>query len=1154
MFDIITYFNSIKKYNQTVDQIIQNKNIYLLNASTNIQKLLVLELFKRTNKTIILTYSNIYQATSAYNDFLDLTEADYVSFFPVEDIIASELISTSHNYRLERTKTIFKLINDFPQIVITTTEGLIRNIMDKEKLSNSIINLSVGDVYKRDKLIESLIIRGYQKTSFVEEAGTFSVRGSVIDIYAINKSMPIRIEFFDDEIDSIKIFEVSTQKSIEKLNYVDIYPFYDCYYEKEEIKDIKERILKDYRLDERIEQVFRQIENYEDLDLLYLFLPYISTNYQNFTNLVKDKILVFSSLNQILEKEQQIKSEIEAYATKTQIILKNDFFINIKLIINNSIKNVIFENFSTFNNILSDISYSTIDLKTSNNIDYNNYLGHMIDEFNVSHKTYIVTHYDDAKLKLICDLLESSGIEYNNINKTSRVEFNKVNVLTSINALGFIDYELYLEVITPKQFVSKKVFRYHKRDKNEIVNVYSKDELSIGDYVVHADYGIGRYLGIKTVALRGVKNDYLTVEYAGNSKLYIPVDKIYRIQKYLSSFDKVPKLTNINSNEWDKKKNKVKEKVANIAKDLLKIQAIREASKGFVYTKDSEMQLMVENDFDFIETIDQIKAIEEVKKDMESTHPLDRLICGDVGFGKTEIALRAAFKAVDNGKQVVYLAPTTVLSRQHYYTFKDRLEKYGVRVELLNRFVSIKDTKKILEGVRNGYVDILIGTHRILSDDVKYKNLGMLIIDEEQRFGVVHKEKIKQLKANIDILYLTATPIPRTLQMSLSGLRDMSLIETPPINRKSVQTYVLKYNEAVIREAIYREISRGGQVFYLINRIEQLSLIKAKIERLIPQARSAIIHGKMSKEDIEVVLNDFIDQKYDCLVCTTIVETGIDIPNANTLIIEHADHLGLAQLYQIRGRVGRSEQVAYAYLMYTSDSLLTDVAKKRLNTIKEFTKLGSGYKIAMRDLSIRGAGDILGVEQSGFIDDVGIDLYMQLLNEAIEKEKGIERAQEEEKTFDLSIAKTVDNSYVDDDTVKIAIHEEISKIYTKEQAIEVYNEFTDRFGRLSNELKAYIYSKYLETLLKKNGCESYKVEKDFVTLEFSTDESKTIKQKIKTMPSTNWQIKDINNSNYNTLRHIYSPNKYEITITIDKTQEDINYYIYEIIEFLEKLV
>lgn len=1147
MFDIVKYFNSFEKYQHICDEISKHNNSCILNTATNIQKLLILNLFQKYNKTIVVVYPNIYEATIAYEDYLELGEAEKISFFPVEDLVASELIASSNTYRLDRIKTLFKVINGIPQIIVTTPEGLTRNIINKQKLKDSVMNLQIGNIYKRDDLIKGLVTRGYQKASIVDVPGTFSVRGSVIDIYAINNESPIRIDFFDDEIENIKEFDVSTQRSVKSIKNTYIYPFYDILYKEEDIPEIKNRIVKTLGLNEKTLSLQEQIDNYYNLDQLYLYLPLIDEHTQVITELIEDKCLIFSNIHKILEKEKQNYSELFEYMSDNKITLNSDFFKNTLEIIHSNNKNVFFESFST---LYEEIKCSyTVDLESSNNIDYTNYLTHMIEEFNLNQeKTYIITHYDQSKLKLISDLLENNNIKYIYAEDETKIKKDNINLVVSSNSLGYVDYGLGIEVVTPKQFARGKIYKTSKYQKeiNKTVQIYNKEDLVIGDFVVHQDYGIGKYLGIKTIENKKIKNDYLIIEYAENGKLYIPVEKVYRLQKYIGSFDKNPKLTKLNTKEWEKKKARVKEKLIQIAKDLIKTQAKRELMQGFVYQKDSPEQLAFENDFEYTETLDQIKAVEEIKKDMESTRPVDRLICGDVGFGKTEVALRIAFKAVDNGKQVAVLAPTTVLSRQHYYTFKERCEKYGIRVELLNRFIDKKDTDKVIEGLKKGYVDIVIGTHKLLSDNVKFKDLGLLVIDEEQRFGVTHKEKIKQLKANIDVISMSATPIPRTLQMSLSGLKEMSLIETPPVNRKSVQTYVLKTNESVIREAIYREMARGGQVFYLLNKIAKLDSIASKVKRLVPKAHVGIIHGQMQKDDIEEVLNDFLDKKYDVLVCTTIVETGIDIPNANTLIIEQADHLGLAQLYQIRGRVGRSEQVAYAYLMYDNDLTLSDVAQKRLNAIKEFTSLGSGYKIAMRDLSIRGAGDILGSEQSGFIDDIGVDLYMQMLEEAVNEQKGIIKEEEKTFNFDLSISKTIDNTYVDEDILKIAMHQEISKIFTKEQAEAVIQEFTDRYGKVYDSLKVYIYSKYLETLLKKKGIERYKTTDKTVELNF--DEEHTAKIPYIYFLKTAKTIAPMWN-------YEYKHKKIHITICISEDNKlyGKNSYIYKLIEFMENL-
>ncbi len=692
------------------------------------------------------------------------------------------------------------------------------------------------------------------------------------------------------------------------------------------------------------------------------------------------------------------------------------------------------------------------------------------------------------------ETFKANNIDYTLIDKVEHINQSGIYLAIIENAYGFEDLSNHFEIITPNEFAPGKIVKSSKYQKflKESVKIYNKEELNPGDYVVHQDYGIGKYLGIRTRELRNTLNDYLCIEYADSSTLYVPVENIYVLEKYIGSKDKLPKLNSLNSKEWQKKKERIKEKTKDIAKQLIKVQAERESRVGFVYKSDSLEQIEFENDFMYKETLDQKKAIEEVKKDMESNHPLDRLICGDVGFGKTEVAMRAAFKAVDNGKQVAYLAPTTVLTRQHYLTFKERFEKYGVRVELLNRFVPVSLQKNIIEGLKKGYVDIVIGTHRILSNDIVFKDLGLLIIDEEQRFGVEHKEKIKSIKSMVDVLTLTATPIPRTLQMALSGLRDLSLIETAPNNRLPIQTYVLESNDSVIREAIHREMGRSGQVFYLLNRISELDHIRSKVHKLVPKAKIGLIHGRMDKDEIEDELVHFLDKEYDVLICTTIIETGIDIPNANTLIIERADTLGLSQLYQIRGRVGRSDRISYAYLMYDKSKVITQNATKRLEAIKEFTELGSGYKIAMRDLAIRGSGDILGSEQSGYIDAIGMDLYMKLLNEAINEEKGLTKEEPHIRKYQVSISRHIEEDYVGDDAIRIDIHQSINKIKSRDQISALINEYTDRYGKLSEDIILYMEEKYLEYLLKSSGVETFKETEDEVMFWFDETSSSHI--------------------------------------------------------------
>ncbi|MFA5542354.1 MAG: transcription-repair coupling factor, partial [Bacilli bacterium] len=666
------------------------------------------------------------------------------------------------------------------------------------------------------------------------------------------------------------------------------------------------------------------------------------------------------------------------------------------------------------------------------------------------------------------------------------------NLILTFNALsvGFIDgFEVISDHNIYKKFKIKRA-KYRSAYQNT-QRINSKDDLKPGEFVVHFDYGIGQYLGIKTIELQEVKNDYIMIKFE-NIELYIPVENINLIEKYQGTEGTVPKLTTIGTNDWEKKKKRVREKLESIAKELIEIQAVRQEKMGYKYSADDYIQEEFENDFEYMETEDQDKAINDIKKDMESGLIVDRLVCGDVGYGKTEVAMRIALKTVLNGKQVSYLAPTTILSRQHYYSFKERFDKFGIKIELLNRFVSPKKQDEIIQKLKNQEIDIVIGTHRLLNEEIKYKNLGLLIVDEEQRFGVIHKEKIKKYKNNINVLTLTATPIPRTLQMAIMGVRQLSLIETPPQNRYPVQTYVVESNDIVVKEAIYRELGRDGQVFYLHNRISTLEKTYRKLKRLVPEAKILIAHGRMDKDQLEEAIQSFIDKEFDVLLCTTIIETGIDIPNTNTLIVDMADRLGLSQMYQIRGRVGRSDRVSYAYFMYDEDKVLTSMSTKRLNAIKEFTTLGSGYKIALRDLAIRGAGDILGQEQSGFIDSVGLEMYMKMLNEAVNKLQGIKEQETTPQKYNIEVSKHISDDYVTDDDIKIYIHKKITSIKNSEDKRILIEELVDRFGKLSNEIFIYIDKVYLESLLNQASIEEIKETPTNVKIVFSAARSQTI--------------------------------------------------------------
>ena len=707
----------------------------------------------------------------------------------------------------------------------------------------------------------------------------------------------------------------------------------------------------------------------------------------------------------------------------------------------------------------------------------------------------VLAFKDLERFKKIQELLEENNIYIRVNNDLSNMSVGNIYSVIGSYPSFEMDYDGLTVINDATLFDSKSAPRKakYKSVYKNAVKISNYDELVIGDYVVHYDHGIGKYLGIKTLKTEDCVRDFLYVMYGGGSALYIPLEQISNIMKYASADTENVRLHEIGSTAWAKAKARVRKKVHDISDKLIALYASRQTAKGFEYPEDSLEQAQFEADFEYELTPDQVRAISAIKHDMQSKRPMDRLVCGDVGYGKTEVAMRAAFKAVYAGKQVCMLAPTTILARQHYLTFKNRMEKYGVRVELLSRFVPAKQQTKIIEDLFFGGVDIVVGTHRVLSNEIMFKDLGLLIVDEEQRFGVTHKEKIKELKVNVDCITLTATPIPRTLQMSVMGIKDLSMIETPPKNRYPIQTYVLERNDRIIQDAILRELARGGQIFYLYNRVDSIEDVAIHLHSLVPEARIGIGHGKLTKDQLENVVSKFIDKEYDILLCTTIIETGIDIPDTNTLLIHDADRLGLSQMYQIRGRVGRSNKIAYAYLMYEPRKMLTPEAEKRLETIKEFNELGSGYKIAMRDLAIRGSGDILGEEQSGFIETVGLEMYLKILDEEINKKNTSDEPKEDKSLSSLMTNRTIKQSYVDNDDQRIKIHKKIDKLKSLSELNDLVSELTDRFGSVDNDLLLYMHEKLLKAYCK--TLDIYRIDKSnrrYYAFIFTKDKTKEL--------------------------------------------------------------
>ncbi len=1026
------------------NNILTNLNADIICGLTcELKALFLYKKFVYEEKPIICITSSIYEANKIYQSLLNYTQK--VSFFPMDDFLTSEALAISPEFKFTRLDSLNNIILE-PRIIITNLMGFLRFLPKLEVYKKSFISINVKNEYNINSILENLYKIGYKRESIVTKTGEIAVRGFIIDIFPINYNNPVRIEFWGDEIERISLFDIDTQMSKKSLTEVSIKPVTEFIVNDSiNLEDIKYRdIVKFTEVCSILDYLDNPIIFYDDKDS-------INSNY---------KILV---------------EEMHNYKVNNNIPLDTKFMFDLKDTY--PYPSIEFESFDNLNLKKNVINYKSYELENFNGGIES--IKKALIKYIAEKNTVIICLSDRYKVQKLEEELNSKMVVITNINNIIE---NKINIVTlKINAGYIIDKYI---VISEKELFNKKDLAVSYKSNFKIGSkVRDINKLNVGDYVVHVSHGIGVYTGIKTLLKNGLKKDYLTIEYQGDDKLYIPVEKLELISKYSSNEGIKPKINKLGGTDWKKTKLRIEKKIEDMALDLLKLYSERETSIGYAFKKDDEDQLEFEKQFPYVETKDQLKVTSEIKHDMERSVPMDRLLCGDVGYGKTEVAFRAIFKAVMSNKQVLFLCPTTILSSQHYKNAIERFKEFPVRIELLNRFVPKKNQNKILEDLSNGKIDVLIGTHRILSDDISPKRLGLLVIDEEQRFGVKHKEKIKSYKNNIDVLTLSATPIPRTLQMSLAGIRSLSLIETPPIDRYPIQTYVLEENPNVIKDAIYKELARGGQVFILYNDIVSMEAKKNEIQNLVKDAKIICGHGKMSRDELEEVMYKFMNHEYDVLLCTTIIETGIDIPNVNTLIIIDADKYGLSQLYQIRGRVGRSNKIAYSYLMYNRGKVLTEIAKKRLNVIKEFTELGSGFSIAMRDLSIRGAGDILGKEQSGFIDAIGVELFLDMLNDEVNKLKGIPI---NEKNVDgnpyIQVETTIDDKYAQEEEIKIEIHKKINSIDSIENLEKTKQELQDRFGTLDESIIIYMYEELLEKKLQSIEVKKVNQTKNFISI------------------------------------------------------------------------
>ena len=1065
LLDLIYNDDSINKLNNHEGRLVINNTLAC--------SYLVSGIFLKKQKNILLVASSMYNAQILYEQIASLVGEDNCLLFPVDEIYHQTNYSYSKEMLSQRLYVMDKCLDNKKRILISHVEGVTRFLPNPELYKLNTLFLEKNKSYNLNNLVNSLINMGFTRVNKIDQSLQFALRGDILDIFPINLDKPIRIEFFDDEIESIRYFEIESQTSIEEIDNIKIFPATDLLiedfnYGKENILNKLNIDLKRLKIEER-EKLINKVNE----DLINMENGSFDENYYSYFHYFQKEIFNIvsyfkSDLTLIYQKEEVDKYiEIQKEENNESI---NELFLNgLSLYDKNyslSFENALHDYLYSYGYELDENDYSLL----INNIPFvsNNILSSL----------NLINEYSKKGYKIVICLKDNFD-KYAEFLKNNNVEFEIIdNDLP--NNIGLYKYDLNIGFIYKDKvlFLSKKEIFNYKQNLNIFSSRYKKatilnsyDELSVDDYVVHEENGIGQYKRIVNLTANGITSDYLKVLYANNQYLYIPLEKFSRIRKYVSKEGSVPRLSKLGGKDWANVKEKIKNQVNFLADRLLALYAEREITPGISFKEDDEFQKEFEDAFPYQMTRDQQKALEEIKLDMEKPTPMDRLLCGDVGFGKTEVAFRAAFKAILSNKQVALLCPTTILAKQHYDVANSRFSLFGVNIALFSRFVSAKIQNENIKLIKEGKIHLIIGTHRLLSKDIEIPNLGLLIVDEEQRFGVEHKERIKEISKNVDVLTLTATPIPRTLQMSLLGIRNLSQLQTPPSSRMPIQTYVTEYNPHLAKEVICRELSRGGQVFYLYNLVSTIFQKAEQIKKAIPNARVGVVHAKMDSEDIDKIMTEFYLGNIDVLVCTSIVESGLDVPNANTILIENSDKFGLSQLYQIKGRVGRSNRVAYAYLFYNKNKELTPEAEKRLKAIKEFASLGSGYKIAEKDLSIRGAGDILGSQQSGFIDSVGIDMYVNILSEVINEKKGIKKVDKKIKSTNITIGGYIPSNYALD-TDKIQIYQEIEDTQTIASIELLRRKLKDIYGKLPKEVEKILLKRKIDILASSSNIES----------------------------------------------------------------------------------
>lgn len=1090
---------------QVLTKLVPHTKQLLTGLNGSAQTLFLATMYQQQQHAMLIVEPDTYHANQLADDLSNLLPDELITTFNVNEVLAAEIAVSSPEVKSNRIQALTQLANDQNGIVVTSVAGMRRILPTVAMWQKAQIKVSQDGELDPQKLTAQLINMGYERQSMVAKPGEFAIRGDIIDIYSLTASYPVRIELFDTEVDSLRYFDPNTQRSLDNIDSFTILPATDLLVDEPTWQQAQQTLQKQYQqalsdhdVDAQLlkQNVGKQLEDLQqrisDPNLLLLsdYLYPQKTSLLDY--LSDDGWLIIDDYQRLMTNEQRLNNDTFNWLSdllSQGMILKNTQLVNqLRDLLHHDQHSRLY--LSLFQKGMGRLHLDGI----------NNLVSHEMQRFfsqmpllktEVAHwqkqqRTIVMLVDDPQRITKLDQTLHDFEISAVLTGKND-LQTKHTQLVTGTLKTGFEIPDANLVVITEHELFNKVQMVHHRRQPTleNAERLRSYNDLQPGDYVVHVNHGIGKFIGMQTLEVDGVHQDYMTILYQNDAKLFIPVTQLNLIQKYVSFDDKAPHINRLGGSDWQKTKRKVANKIEDIADELIDLYAQREAEKGFAFSPDDEYQKKFEAAFPYVETPDQLRSIDEVKHDMEKPHPMDRLLVGDVGFGKTEVALRAAFKAVQDNKQVAFLVPTTILAQQHYDTMLTRFSGFPVNIGILSRFRTTKQIKETLAGLKDGSVDIVVGTHRLLSKDVHFKDLGLLIVDEEQRFGVKHKEKLKQLKANIDVLTLTATPIPRTLHMSMLGVRNLSVIETPPTNRYPIQTYVMEQNDEAIREAINRELERHGQVFYLHNRIDDIESVVSRLQELVPNARITYVHGRMSENQLENVIYAFLNDEYDVLVTTTIIETGVDMPNVNTLIVENADHYGLSQLYQLRGRIGRSSRVAYAYLTYPANKVLTEVSEQRLQAIRDFTELGAGFKIAMRDLSIRGAGNLLGKQQHGFIDSVGYDLYSQMLADAIARKRGKKQVQKTNSEMDIRIEAYLPSDYISDNQQKIEMYKRIRTIASDDDYWQIQSDLIDRFGEYPDAVKNLLMISRIKMLADLALIDSVKQRDDYIVINMS---------------------------------------------------------------------